>query len=360
MNENSAGREPGEARLPTGSPRAALAWLTLLVCLGAARTLLPLWVPIVLAAWSAIILSPLCHGVAKRLHWRRGAAALVTVLLTLAFLAPLCISVLSLSVGAVDLGNRLLQSKSGADALRSLAMDGGGSPFAGGHLSVQQLMDMARQHGASAVSLAKSLFGAATVIVVALVVFVSAFYTFLLCGDKLHEWLLEHSPLARAHAHRLSNVFAEVGRGLLIGLGLSGLLQAIVATIGYVACGVPQPLVLGLVTLFASLIPSIGSGLVWAPVTLGLLLAGRPGAALAMLIVGGVASVTDNVARPLLTKYGKLQLHGLLVFVAMLGGVAVFGASGLLLGPLLLRTAVECLKMLRESSPSPPAESPPP
>jgi predicted PurR-regulated permease PerM len=189
------------------------------------------------------------------------------------------------------------------------------------------------------------------VIVVGLVVFVAALYTFLLSGDELHEWLIEHSPLARAHAHRLSNVFAEVGRGLLIGLGLAGAMQAAVATVGYVACGVPQPWVLGLVTLFASLIPSVGAGLVWAPVALGLLLAGRPGAALAMLIVGCVASLVDNLARPLLTKYGALRLHGLLAFAAMLGGAAVFGASGLLLGPLLVRTAVEGLEMLREAKP---------
>ena len=101
--------------------------------------------------------------------------------------------------------------------------------------------------------------------------------------------------------------------------------------------------------MFASLIPSVGSGLVWAPVTLGLLLADRPGAALAMLIVGCVASVADNVMRPLLAKYGQLRMHGLLTFVAMLGGIAAFGASGLLLGPLLVRAAVECSKMMRES-----------
>ncbi len=344
-------QEPPEPRRGDRS-RSVLSWLTLAVCLGAARALYPLWVPLVLAGWGAIILRPLQRVLAKRLHGRRGAAAVVTVLLLTTCLAPLSIALLSLTTGAIELAHRLLQSKTGGEALRLLAVDGQGAPISLDQVTPTQLLEMARQHGASAVSLAQSLFGAAGVIVVGLLVFFAAFYTFLVAGDDVREWLLVHSPLAREHSHRLFNVFAEVGKGLLLGVGLAGLLQAVVATAGYVACGVPQPLVLGLVTLGASLIPSVGSGLVWAPVTLGLLLGNRPGAALAMLIVGCIASVTDNLTRPLLAKHGKLRMHGLLTFAAMLGGVAAFGASGLLLGPLLVRVAIECLKMLRESKES--------
>jgi predicted PurR-regulated permease PerM len=199
--------------------------------------------------------------------------------------------------------------------------------------------------------LAQSLFGAAAVIAIGIVVFVSAFYTFLFEGHRIHEWLLVHSPLSRGNFHRLSSVFAEVGRGLLLGVGLTALLQGVVATIGYLLCGVPQPLVLGLVTVFASLIPSVGSGLVWAPVTLGLAISGRPGAALGMLAIGCFVSVVDNLVRPLLAQYGQLNMNGLLLFLAMLGGIAVFGAPGLLLGPLVVRLAMEGLAMLRESSP---------
>ena len=70
-----------------------------------------------------------------------------------------------------------------------------------------------------------------------------------------------------------------------------------------------------------------------------------------MLAIGCVVSLVDNLVRPLLAQYGELNMHGLLLFVAMLGGIAVFGAGGLLLGPLLVRLAVEGLKMLREATP---------
>jgi predicted PurR-regulated permease PerM len=308
-------------------------------------------VPVVLAAWVALIARPIHRALSKRSHHRRGSAALVTVLLVVTFLTPFLIASLSLASAAVELGQRLLQSKDGTQALRALAVSDQGSPLDFGHFDMQQLIDLARQHGASALAMAKTLSGAVTVVAVGVVVFVSAFYTFLIHGPRLHEWLLQHSPLERGQFHRLSSVFEEVGRGLLVGVGLTALLQGAVATIGYVACGVPQPLVLGLVTMFASLIPSVGSGLVWAPVTAGLFITGRPGAAVTMLVIGCVVALVDNVMRPLLTKYGHLRMHGLLLFMSMLGGMAVFGAGGLLLGPLCVRLAIEGLNMLRESAP---------
>jgi predicted PurR-regulated permease PerM len=313
--------------------------------------LFPFWLPLVLAAWTAMIVRPLHQALSKRIHRRRGSAALVTVLLVVTFLTPVLIATLSLTSAAAELGQRLLETKDGTEALRALASSDRSAALDFSHLDLQQLAGLARQHGASALTMAKSLFGAATVIAIGVVVFVSAFYTFLLEGPRLHEWLLVHSPLARGQFHRLSSVFDEVGRGLLVGVGLTALLQGVAATVGYVALGVPQPLVLGLVTVFASLIPSVGSALVWGPVTAGLFVSGRPGAALAMLVIGCIVSLVDNVMHPLLAKYGHLRMHGLLLFMAMLGGIAAFGAGGLIIGPLCVRFAIEGLSMLRENEP---------
>jgi predicted PurR-regulated permease PerM len=339
-----------ERTLATGTS-TPLRWVVGVLCLGAAVALVPFWAPLVTAAWMATVAKPLHQLVAKRLHRRRWAAALLTVLLVLAFLTPLLVAVLSLSGAAIDLGQRLLQAGSGAEALRSLAASGDQSVLDFEKPDLQQWLMLARKHGTSALGVAKALFGAATVLVVGLVVFVSAFYTFLLEGPELHEWLLIHTPLPRGQFHRFSSAFVEVGRGMLIGVGMTAVIQGAVATIGYVACSVPEPLVLGLVTVFASLIPSVGSGLVWAPVAVGLLISGRPAAAIVMLVIGCVVSVVDNLVRPLLAQYGELRMNGLLLFIAMLGGIAMFGAGGLLLGPLLVRMAREGLVMLREGAP---------
>lgn len=331
--------------------RPTLAGFVVVVCSLALLVLFPFWVPVVLAAWTAVIARPLHRILSKRIHRRRGAAALVTVMLVITFLTPVLVTGLSLASAGVELGQRLLESKSGAEALRSLAVHGDGAAISFKDFNVEQLIALGRQHGASAMAMSKMLFGAVTVAVLAVVVFVSAFYTFVLDGQRIHEWMLVHAPMERGKFHRFSSVFEEVGRGLLVGVGLTAVLQGGLATVGYLACGVPQPLVLGLATMFASLIPSVGSGLVWAPVAAGLAMSGRPGAALAMLGIGCAVSLVDNVMRPLLAQYGHLRMHGLLLFMAMLGGMMVFGAGGLLLGPLVVRFAIEGLSMLREAEP---------
>ena len=326
---------------------SALRWLVGGLTLAAAAALVPFWAPLMLAAWGAIITWPLQQRVTRSLHRPRLTAGLLTALLVLLILLPVAVATLSLSGSAVALGQRLVESKSGAEALQTLS-SGDATGFNLKQLDLPHVLDLVRKHGATALGAARTFFGAASVAVLGLVVFVAGFYTFLVEGRQARDWLLERSPLSHAHFHRLANVFSEVGRGLVVGVGLTALSQGAVATVGYLLTGVPQALVLGLVTVFASLIPSVGSALVWVPVTAGLALTGRPGAALAMLLIGLFVSVIDNLLRPLFARYAELRMHSLVLFVAMLGGIVVFGTWGLLLGPLLVRWASEGLSMLRE------------
>jgi predicted PurR-regulated permease PerM len=104
-----------------------------------------------------------------------------------------------------------------------------------------------------------------------------------------------------------------------------------------------------MLTVIATLIPSVGSALVWFPVAVALLVSGRTGAGIVMLVVGACTSTVDNLARPLLSRFGKLNLNGLLLFIAMLGGITIFGAWGILLGPLCVRLATESLEIFRET-----------
>lgn len=329
----------------------ALRWTVGVLVLGALFAMSPLWAPLLFAAWGAILALPLHGWWMHRIHRRKGAAGVVTVLLVIAFLAPVVLATLSLSAAAVELVQRLSQSKNGTEALTALASGGGGT---GGEalnlrsLNPQQAIDLARRHGASAMGAAKAVFGTATAMIIGAVVFVAGFYELLVNGRRLYDWLLDRSPLSRPHFHRFGSVFVEVGRGLVIGVGLTALLQGGVATVGYLVTGVPQPLVLGMVTVFASLIPSVGSGLVWVPVTIGLALTGRSGAAAVMLGIGVFVSIIDNLLRPMISRYADLRLPGLVVFVAMLGGMLVFGGFGLFLGPLFVRLAVEGLTILKE------------
>ncbi len=318
------------------------------LCLAAALTLLPLWAPLLLASWMAMVVRPLYERLVKRVKGSGRAAAVVTVLLVLAALTPLTIMTLSLLGAAGTLLDRLDQPGGARDAMQALFASGSTPRSLEQLLDPRELMTLARRHGGGALNAATRVFGAATAATIGLFVFIYGFYTFLVDSRRVHQWLLDHSPLERWESLRLSQAYEETGRGLLIGVGLTAVFQGAVATVGYLIIGVPQALVLGLLTMFAALIPSVGTGLVWAPLTAGLALTGLVGEAIAVLVLGCVIAVADNFVRPALSRHAHLDLPMFLLFVAMLGGIAMFGAWGLLAGPLFVRLGVEALRLGRE------------
>lgn len=320
--------------------------------LGAALTFLPLWAPLVLAAWVAGMARPLLARVAKLTRGRHKAAGVLVVLLVVLLIAPIAASVVSLARGASELGHSLAKS----DGVKSafVAIVSGGEPSgrldAGGSLfqSPAKIVELVKEHGAQAAGIVGGLAGAATDALLGLFVFIYAVYIFLVDGPAQYEWLEEHSPIALDHTRRFVAAFKETGRGLFVGVGLTGLAQGIVATITYFALGVPRALVLGLLTCFASLLPSIGTALIWVPIAIGLALAGKTVAAIVMTVVGVIViGSVDNLLRPVFARVGELQLSSFVLLTAIFGGLAIFGTWGLLLGPLFARLAKEALIIAR-------------
>lgn len=211
-----------------------------------------------------------------------------------------------------------------------------------------ELLGFAQQYGAGVWQVARTILGAALALLVGVIIFLFGVYEFLVEGPRIARWMHDHSPIPTRHLSRLTSAFRETGRGLFIGVGLTALAQGLGAMIGYFALGIPQAAVLGLLTCVAALLPPFGSGLVWAPVTAGLVLTGRPGAAMVMAAIGVIVSTADNFLRPVLARFGNLEMSTFLLLLATLGGIAVFGAWGLVLGPLVVRLAIEGMRMLKE------------
>jgi predicted PurR-regulated permease PerM len=330
-------------------------WGVLLLAFGAALALAPLWAPILLAGWCAVIAAPLQARWVGVAHGRAPAAAAVTVLLTLLVLIPLAFTGIVLWAAALQLLNTLQTSTGTADALKRLVSDGSAPMQSLQSLQSynwETILPLLQRHAGGLASAASSVFGAATTAGIGVFVFVAGFYSFLVHGKRGYAWLIEHSPIPRGHLMRFADAYVETGRGLLIGVGLTGVAQGLVATLGYVALDVPQALVLGLLTTILSLIPLLGSAFVWVPVSVGLYLSDRSGAAVAMLVIGSFVSVIDNLMRPYLARWAQLQLNGFLVLAAMLGGTAAFGPFGILLGPLLVRLTVEGFRILSATNPT--------
>ena len=349
-SSESHGRS-GDAGREAAAKRGPLRPAALLLAAGAFAVLVPLWVPLLLAAWFATLARAPHRALTRRLGNRHRAAAVLTLLLVLGLLAPVAVVALSVAPDADELVRRLSASKGAHDLVTGLVTPGdapGGGPTSGG-LDARRLLALASEHGQRGWATLRSLTSTLADAAIALFVFLFGAYALLADGPRHYRWAVDHAPLARPHAHRLANAFEEAGRGLAVGVGLTALLQGAIGTTAYLALGVPQALLLGLVTCFAAVVPTFGTSLVWVPVAAGLALSGQTAKALVLAGVGvGVVALVDNVLHPVLTRYGKLELPPFVILAAMFGGLAVAGPWGLLLGPLLVRLAKEGLAIARE------------
>jgi predicted PurR-regulated permease PerM len=139
-------------------------------------------------------------------------------------------------------------------------------------------------------------------------------------------------------------IIATVYGGLAVAIA-----QGTLTGIAFWVLGLPSPFVWGLLTGLLSLVPMVGSGAVWAPAAVILILSGHWGKGIAMLAFGGVISTVDNVVRPYVMS-GKVRLHTLLLFFAVLGGIQAFGLLGLFIGPVALAVTSALLGMLRDEA----------
>ena len=130
-------------------------------------------------------------------------------------------------------------------------------------------------------------------------------------------------------------IFASVAVGLLIA-AVQGALGGLAFTVVGIGTGIFWAVLIG----FFSLVPVVGSALIWVPAALWLALTGHVWRGLLVLLIcGGVAGVADNIIRPLLLR-NRTHLNELLLFVSVLGGIEIFGLLGLVAGPTILAAGI--------------------
>ena len=174
----------------------------------------------------------------------------------------------------------------------------------------------------------------------------SVFITFFLFrnADALAEQLTTVvERIAGQRGKHLLDVAGKTIRGVVYGILGTSLCQAVLAGIGFAVAGVPGPALLALLTFFASVIPVLGTTLVWLPAALWLFHQGANGWGIFMIIWGlGVGNV-DNVIKPWLISQGS-NMPFILIFFGVLGGALTFGLIGVFLGPTLLAVGYRLLQ----------------
>jgi predicted PurR-regulated permease PerM len=313
-------------------------------------TLAPLWLPLLLAAWFAHLVYPIVDRLERRFGGRRRPAVTVAMLLFLVLLVPATAAVVQLIVAGSDLARRILESEQLQTSLQALVSDGEEGGFSiSDLLDPTRILELVREHGGVALGFLKTFFGATATAIIHIFIFLMACYTFLQEGRRYWSWLVEHAPFDGGHMERMRRAFHETGRGIVVGVGLTALAQAIVATIAYAALGVPRAFLLGELTFFAAFIPSFGTALVWVPVAAGLALTQKYVAAIILSLIGVfVIGTIDNVLRPVFSRWGQLDLPVFVLLISIFGGFVVFGAWGFVVCPLIIRMAKEVLVIARE------------
>jgi predicted PurR-regulated permease PerM len=320
--------------------------------------LLRMAAPMAAALTAATVLAFLLFPVQVRLsralkHRPALAAGIITVLTPFVIIAPL--SFLGLMF-ARQVGGLIASVKQGNWFVPGLGGDPGNYPVIGPVLrllqeslpiSALQVQDWATQTAHAALQAAASLSGnfvmgvAGTFIQFVLMLFLLFFL--LLDGRNIMRHLTRLIPMDSDRSDLLINNLIAVMRAVVYGTTMTALLQGVLIGIGFAIIGLPSPVVFGALAGAASFIPAVGSAVVLVPAILYLMVIGRWGAAIFLLVWWGLLALGEQLLRPMLTsRYARVS--ALAVFIGAIGGVSAFGFIGIVIGPVLISLVVEIVR----------------
>ncbi|PKP95152.1 MAG: AI-2E family transporter [Alphaproteobacteria bacterium HGW-Alphaproteobacteria-14] len=320
--------------------------------------ILPFAQPLLWAGLAAIMFQPLYRNILRRMGGRRNPAAGVSLLVIFfvvmvpalwiaALVAQQAIRlVAALQQQPVDLA-ALFNSVYGV--LPSTAQEAidrsGWADMANVQTRIQELLsESAGMIASQAVSIGSGALGFLLSFGVALYVM----YFLLRDGERIGRTVLRAIPVERSIAERLAERFLGIVRATIKGTGVVALVQGALGTITLMIAGVPSALLFGVIMAIFALVPVIGSGAVWLPAGLYLLLIGDYWQGLFVLLTGFfIISSADNVLRPILVGRDT-GIPDWIILITTLGGISMAGFSGIVLGPLVAGLFLASWSILRE------------
>jgi predicted PurR-regulated permease PerM len=173
-------------------------------------------------------------------------------------------------------------------------------------------------------------------------------FFFLRDGPRLLDGLVRALPLGDARERHLLERFAQVSRATIKGTLVVGLVQGVIGAIAFAVLGVGAPVLWGVVIALLSILPAVGTALVWLPAAIFLVANQRLVAGIALIVVGvfGIGLV-DNLLRPLLVGRDT-RLPDYLILLATLGGLAGFGLAGIIIGPIIAALFLSVWEMAQQ------------
>jgi predicted PurR-regulated permease PerM len=328
-------------RITAALSLAALAGLLYLLF----RVVQPFLSPLGWAAVLAIVFYPM-HERLERRWGAGGSAAITTAAVTVLVVGPMLLIMAAFireaMDGAVSLQDAVAEGRLGwiERGWRSLALR---VPAAQRVDVVSLVTDAAKRSAVVLAAQSGALLANIVGFVFDLVVALFATFFFLRDAHTIMTGVRRVLPFDEPVREQLITQTRELVSVSVTSSGLIAAIQGLLGGIVFAAVGIDGAVFWGVVMGFLCLVP-LGAWVVWLPAAIILAVSGSPGRGLIVAGLGvGIVSAVDNVLRPALMS-GGTSMNGLLVLIALLGGVAVFGMLGLVLGPILVATALALLK----------------
>ncbi|MCK5321063.1 AI-2E family transporter [Candidatus Pacearchaeota archaeon] len=301
----------------------------------------PIVISILFGLLFGYILSPVYKKIQKHLKWKSLSALIVIIGLTAIIVIPLIYIVPSLVKQLFDTYvllqnfnfNSLLQEFIQGDVATSLAMNLD-------NIIGKIFSTVLNQFTIFLVNLPSFLLQFS--------VFLFVFYFTIRDLDKLKEYLSNLSPFSKPTGGKFMEEFKGITHALIFGQILIGIIQGLAVGICLFFLGVPKALVLTFIACIVSIIPVLGSWLVWLPVGIFLIVTGNTFSGFFILLYGFFfVSIIDNILRPYFLSRGS-GLPIALSVIGTIGGLYFFGIAGLILGPLILAYVLIIIEFYKE------------
>ncbi len=181
-----------------------------------------------------------------------------------------------------------------------------------------------------------------------MMILVFALFYLIKDGEKLHAWLISITPMPVDQQDELYSKAGLMTKSILKGHVLVAIIEGLIGGIALYIVGVPNAAFWTFMMILLSFIPVVGAFLIWAPAGAYMILIGEPFAGLFLLAYGlAVISPADNILRPYLVDK-KAEIHPAAVLIGVIGGVYVFGAVGLFIGPVVFGFSKTVLEVFLE------------
>lgn len=297
---------------------------------------------IFVAALFAALFTPLYRRILKRVGSRRSLASALTILTILLFVVvPVGFIFAAFVSQASDIANtatpwirqQLATPGQITAMLEGLPFYNVVEPYR--EVALARLGDFANYLSGWLLNLFQSAtLGTFKSLLTSLIVLYTMFF-FLVDGDRLLYYLLYYLPLNDEDEKKLLSRFTSVTRATLKGTAVIGFLQGGLAGIALWLAGIPSALFWAICMMLLSVVPGVGTAIVWIPAVIYLIVGGQYLTALLVgLFCAVVVGTVDNVLRPRLVG-NDTQMHELMIFFSTLGGLLMFGFMGFVIGPII-------------------------